>query len=52
MLAAIAPGYWFFAIALVIIGVPALTFTNTTQAQDHCAGCPTGALHPDRGPRL
>ncbi len=31
-LAAIAPIYWFFAGALVIIGVAALTFTNTTNS--------------------
>ncbi|MES2022037.1 MAG: MFS transporter [Pseudomonadota bacterium] len=31
-LAAIAPGYWFFAAALVLIGVAALTFTNTTNS--------------------
>ncbi len=27
-----APGYWFFAGALVVIGVAALTFTNTTNS--------------------
>ena len=31
-LAAIAPGYWFFAFALVIIGVAALTLTNATNS--------------------
>ncbi|MGH6617659.1 MFS transporter [Sphingomonas sp.] len=31
-LAAIAPGYWFFAAALVVIGLAALTFTNTTNS--------------------
>jgi MFS family permease len=31
-LAAIAPGYWFFAGALVIVGVAALTLTNTTNS--------------------
>ncbi|PXA84839.1 MFS transporter [Nostoc sp. 3335mG] len=31
-LAAIAPGYWLFAAALVIIGIAALTFTNTTNS--------------------
>jgi MFS family permease len=31
-LAAFAPGYWFFAAALVIIGVATLTFTNTTNS--------------------
>jgi MFS family permease len=31
-LAAVAPGYWFFAGALVLIGVAALTFTNTTNS--------------------
>lgn len=30
--AAIAPGYWLFAAALVVIGVAALTFTNTTNS--------------------
>ncbi|WP_242136899.1 MFS transporter [Sphingomonas sp. TREG-RG-20F-R18-01] len=30
-LAAVAPGYWFFAAALVVIGVASLTFTNTTN---------------------
>ncbi len=31
-LAALAPGYWWFAASLVIIGVAALTFTNTTNS--------------------
>jgi MFS family permease len=31
-LAALAPGYWFFAGALVVIGVAALTFNNTTNS--------------------
>jgi len=31
-LAAVAPTYWFFAGALVIIGAAALTFTNTTNS--------------------
>jgi len=31
-LAALAPGYWFFAGALVVIGVSALTLTNTTNS--------------------
>ncbi len=31
-LAALAPGYWWFAGALVVIGVAALTFTNTTNS--------------------
>jgi MFS family permease len=31
-LAAVAPSYWFFAGALVIIGVAALTLTNTTNS--------------------
>jgi MFS family permease len=31
-LAAVAPGYWFFAGALVIIGMAALTFNNTTNS--------------------
>ncbi len=29
---ALAPGYWLFAAALVVIGVGALTFTNTTNS--------------------
>ncbi len=31
-LAALAPGYWFFAAALVVIGVAALTLTNTSNS--------------------
>jgi len=31
-LAAFAPGYWSFAAALVVIGVAALTFTNSTNS--------------------
>ena len=31
-LAAVAPNYWLFAAALVVIGVAALTFTNTTNS--------------------
>src|SRR6201992_1354359 len=31
-LAALAPNYWLFAGALVVIGVAALTFTNTTNS--------------------
>jgi MFS family permease len=31
-LAALAPGYWSFAAALVVIGVAALTLTNTTNS--------------------
>lgn len=30
--AALAPGYWWFAVALVVIGVAALTFTNATNS--------------------
>jgi MFS family permease len=30
--AALAPGYWWFTAALVVIGVAALTFTNTTNS--------------------
>jgi MFS family permease len=30
--AALAPGYWWFAAALVVIGVAALTLTNTTNS--------------------
>lgn len=32
MLAALAPGYWWFAAALVVIGAAALTFTNGTNS--------------------
>ncbi len=32
LLAAVAPNYWMFAIALVIIGVGAMTFSNTTNS--------------------
>jgi len=32
ILAALAPNYWTFAIALVIIGVGAMTFSNTTNS--------------------
>ena len=32
ILAALAPSYWFFAAALVVIGVATLTFTNTTNS--------------------
>jgi MFS family permease len=31
-LAALAPDYWWFAAALVVIGVAALTFTNATNS--------------------
>lgn len=31
-LAALAPGYWFFAAALVAIGIAALVFTNTSNS--------------------
>ena len=31
-LAAVAPGYWLFAAALVVIGIAALIFTNTTNS--------------------
>jgi predicted MFS family arabinose efflux permease len=31
-LAAVAPGYWFFGAALIVIGIPALLFFNTTNA--------------------
>jgi len=30
--AALAPGYWWFSAALVVIGVAALTLTNTTNS--------------------
>jgi MFS family permease len=32
MLAAVAPGYWWFAGALVVVGAAALTFTNGTNS--------------------
>ncbi|WP_438867745.1 MFS transporter [Pseudomonas sp. L1(2025)] len=32
ILAALAPNYWMFAIALVVIGVGAMTFSNTTNS--------------------
>jgi MFS family permease len=32
MVAAVAPGYWFFAVTLVVIGVAALTFANSTNS--------------------
>ena len=32
MLAAFSPGYWWFAAALAMIGVAALTFTNATNS--------------------
>ncbi|NHN89555.1 MFS transporter [Acetobacter sp. LMG 1627] len=32
IMAAVAPSYWFFAAALVVIGVAVLTFTNTTNS--------------------
>lgn len=32
ILAALAPNYWMFAIALVIIGIGAMTFSNTTNS--------------------
>ena len=31
-MAAVAPGYWLFAGALVVIGVASLTFLNTTNS--------------------
>jgi MFS family permease len=31
-LAAIAPNYWLFGLALVVIGIAALTFTNSTNS--------------------
>ena len=31
-LAAVAPNYWLFGVALVVIGVSALTFTNSTNS--------------------
>jgi MFS family permease len=32
LFAAVSPGYWFFAVALVIVGSAALTFTNATNS--------------------
>jgi MFS family permease len=32
LLAALSPGYWWFAASLVVIGVAALTFTNATNS--------------------
>lgn len=32
LLTAVAPGYWFFAGLLIIIGGAALTFTNATNS--------------------
>jgi len=32
VLAALAPGYWWFGLALTVIGVAALTFTNGTNS--------------------
>ncbi len=44
-LAALAPGYWLFAAALVVIGMAALTLPNTSNSADaaldragRCAG--------------
>jgi predicted MFS family arabinose efflux permease len=51
-LAAIAPGYWFFAGALVVIGVAALTFTNTTNSLMQLSAKPAmrGRVMPPRDP--
>ncbi|MHC1481503.1 MFS transporter [Frateuria aurantia] len=32
LLAAVSPGYWIFAVALVVVGSAALTFTNATNS--------------------
>lgn len=39
--AALAPGYWWFAAALVVIGVAALTFTNATNSMMQLSTEPT-----------
>jgi MFS family permease len=39
-LAALSPGYWWFAGSLVVIGVAALTFTNTTNSMMQLAAEP------------
>src|ERR1700686_5885223 len=40
-LAAFSPGYWWFAAALVVIGVAALTFTNATNSMMQLSTKPT-----------
>jgi len=39
-LAAVAPSYWLFAAALVVIGVAALTFTNTSSSMMQLSTAP------------
>jgi MFS family permease len=41
VLAALAPGYWWFAAALTVIGVAALTFTNGTNSMMQLSTEPT-----------
>jgi MFS family permease len=41
LLAAFSPGYWWFAAALVVIGVAALTFTNGTNSMMQLSTKPT-----------
>ncbi len=40
-LAALSPGYWWFAAALAVIGVAALTFTNATNSMMQLSTKPT-----------
>ncbi|MGA3088145.1 MAG: hypothetical protein ABSD75_06010 [Terriglobales bacterium] len=40
-LAAFSPGYWWFAVALAVIGVAALTFTNATNSMMQLSTKPT-----------
>jgi MFS family permease len=40
-LAALSPGYWWFAAALTVIGVAALTFTNATNSMMQLSTQPT-----------
>jgi MFS family permease len=39
--AALAPAYWMFALALIVIGIAALTFTNTTNSMMQLSTEPT-----------
>ncbi len=58
--AALAPGYWWFAAALVIIGVAALTLTNATNSMMQLTTEPAmrgrvmafASLSPSEAPRL
>jgi MFS family permease len=40
-LAALAPGYWWFAVALVVVGAAAMTFTNGTNSLMQLASEPS-----------